>query len=74
MFCLGIADVAEAYQAAMKAVTATSLDASPQTSVQEKVKAFSEHLRSDQTTAVGNIQDGLQYLTYLVLSTAMPSA
>ncbi|KDO52184.1 hypothetical protein CISIN_1g0104842mg [Citrus sinensis] len=73
-FITGIADVAEAYQAAMKAVTATSLDASPQTSVQEKVKAFSEHLRSDQTTAVGNIQDGLQYLTYLVLSTSMPSA
>ncbi|KAK9176872.1 hypothetical protein WN944_028891 [Citrus x changshan-huyou] len=73
-FITGIADVAEAYQAAMKAVTATSLDASPQTLVQEKVKAFSEHLRSDQTTAVGNIQDGLQYLTYLVLSTSMPSA
>lgn len=73
-FITGMADVAEAYQAAMKAVTATSLDASQQTSVQEKVKAFSEHLRSDQTTAVGNIQDGLQYLTYLVLSTSMPSA
>ncbi|GAY58249.1 hypothetical protein CUMW_185610 [Citrus unshiu] len=74
LLMLGVADVAEAYQAAMKAVTATSLDASPQTLVQEKVKAFSEHLRSDQTTAVGNIQDGLQYLTYLVLSTSMPSA
>ncbi|GFS41169.1 2-oxoglutarate (2OG) and Fe(II)-dependent oxygenase superfamily protein [Actinidia rufa] len=37
----------------------------------EKANAFSENLRSDQTTATGKIQDGLQYLSYVVLSISM---
>ncbi|OMP01575.1 hypothetical protein COLO4_11733 [Corchorus olitorius] len=73
-FITGISDVAEAYLAAIKSATADSHEALPQASIQEKVNAFSEHLRGDQSTAVSKIQDGLQYLSYVVLSTSMPAA
>ncbi|KAF5951684.1 hypothetical protein HYC85_009628 [Camellia sinensis] len=73
-FVTGIADVAEAYIAAIKGATADSQEVLPQKSIQEKANAFSENLRSDQNTAVGKIQDGLQYLSYVVLSTSMPAA
>ncbi|XP_015874300.2 uncharacterized protein LOC107411270 [Ziziphus jujuba] len=72
-FITGISDVAEAYLAAIKAASVESNEVS-QTSIQEKANAFSEHLRVDQTTAVGKIQDGLQYLCYVVVSTSMPAA
>jgi hypothetical protein len=36
------------------------------TSIQEKGNAFSEHWRADQTTIVCKIQDGFQYLSYVV--------
>ncbi|KAJ0009865.1 hypothetical protein Pint_34494 [Pistacia integerrima] len=72
-FITGISDVAEAYQSAMKSATANSPEVA-QTSVQEKANAFSENLRADYTTAVAKIQDGLQYLSYVVLSTSSPAA
>ncbi|KAF5444001.1 hypothetical protein F2P56_036509 [Juglans regia] len=72
-FITGISDVAEAYAAAIKGATAESHDVLPQTSIQEKANAFSEHLRADQTTAVCKIQDGLEYLSHVVLSTSVPS-
>ncbi|XP_022727073.1 uncharacterized protein LOC111282998 [Durio zibethinus] len=73
-FITGISDVAEAYLAAIKSATADSHEALPQASIQEKANSFSEHLRGDQTTTVNKIQDGLQYLSYVVLSTSMPAA
>lgn len=73
-FITGIVDVAEAYAAAIKGATADSQEVLPQKSIQEKADSFSENLHSDQTTAVGKIQDGLQYLSYVVLSTSMPVA
>ncbi|KAL7002769.1 hypothetical protein U1Q18_003925 [Sarracenia purpurea var. burkii] len=73
-FITGIVDVAEAYMAAIKGATADSQEVLPHKSIQEKADSFSENLRSDRTTAVGKIQDGLQYLTYVVLSTSMPVA
>ncbi|KAI3446043.1 hypothetical protein Pfo_002708 [Paulownia fortunei] len=72
-FITGISDVAEAYLAAIKSAAADS-QVLPQKSVQEKASAFTEHLCADHSTAVGKMQDGLQYLTYLVLSTSMPAA
>lgn len=74
MLGIGISDVIEAYLAAVKGSTADSPEASHRASIQEKAKAFSEHLQSDGNTAVGKIQDGLQYLSYLVISSSMPSA
>lgn len=69
----GISDVAEAYMAAIKGVAADSNE-SHRPSVLEKVKTLSEHLLSDQIIAVGKIQDGLQHLPYLVLSSSMAAA
>ncbi|PON56991.1 BAT2 domain protein [Parasponia andersonii] len=71
-FITGISDVAEAYVAAMKGASAECHEALPHTSIQEKANAFTEHLRLDQTTSVGKLQDGLQYLSYVVAS--MPVA
>uniref|UniRef100_A0A5B6YY55 DUF7798 domain-containing protein n=1 Tax=Davidia involucrata TaxID=16924 RepID=A0A5B6YY55_DAVIN len=73
-FITGISDVAEAYLAAIKGATADSHEVLPQKSIQEKANTFSDNLRADQTTAVGKIQDGLHYLSYVVLSTSMPAA
>ncbi|KAJ9152924.1 hypothetical protein P3X46_026431 [Hevea brasiliensis] len=73
-FISGISDVAEAHVAAMKVAAAGSHDNIPKTSTQEKANAFSELTRADWTTAVSKIQDGLQHLSYVVISTSMPSA
>ncbi|XP_050234213.1 uncharacterized protein LOC126682536 [Mercurialis annua] len=73
-FITGISDVAEAYVAAMKTATADSHDKLPKTSVQEKANAFSELIRTDRTTAVSKIQDGLQFLSYVVISTSIAAA
>lgn len=74
-FTTGISDVTEAYQAAIKGVTAESPTVVPKkTSVQEKASAFSEHLRADQITAISKIQDGVQFLAHVVLSTSMNAA
>lgn len=72
--CSGIFDVAEAYLAAIKSVNADSHEALTKASIQEKANSFSEHLRSDQNIAVSKIQDGLQNLSYVVLSNSMPAA
>lgn len=69
-FITGISDVAESYSAAMKSESQSV----PEKSIQEKGSLLMEHLRADHSTAVGKMQDGLQYLTYLVLSTSMPAA
>ncbi|KAJ8766633.1 hypothetical protein K2173_001153 [Erythroxylum novogranatense] len=73
-FITGISDVAEAYVAAIKGATAESHEKLPQASIHEKANALSEHLRADRSAAVGKIQDGLQYLSYVVISTSMPTA
>ncbi|CAK7329793.1 unnamed protein product [Dovyalis caffra] len=73
-FITGISDVAEAYAAAVKGAAADSHEDLPQTSIQDKANAFSELLHTDRTTAVSKLQDGLQYLSYVVISTSMPAA
>ncbi|KAK6916498.1 hypothetical protein RJ641_019359 [Dillenia turbinata] len=71
-FITGISDVAEAYQVALKGATADSQEILAWSSVQDKANSFSEHLRANCTTAVDKIQEGLQYLSFVVLSTSMP--
>ncbi|CAL1372493.1 unnamed protein product [Linum trigynum] len=75
-FITGIADVAEAYLAAIKGTTtaADSREDLPKKSIEEKAKTFAQLLRSDHITAVGKIRDGLQYLSYVIISTSMPAA
>ncbi|KAK6143508.1 hypothetical protein DH2020_023856 [Rehmannia glutinosa] len=73
-FITGISDVAEAYVAAIKSAGIDSQEILAQKSVQEKASAFSERLRADHSTAVGKMHDGLQYLTYVVLSNSVPAA
>ncbi|KAI3925904.1 hypothetical protein MKW98_028040 [Papaver atlanticum] len=73
-FITGISDVVEAYQAAIKVATANVHDGLPKTSVQEKADAISDHLHADQATALDKIQEGLQFLAFVVISSSMPSA
>lgn len=70
----GISDVAEAYTAAIKSASADSHEGHLPTTIQEKASAFSEHLHADRSTAVGKIQDGLHFLSNVVLSTSIPTA
>ncbi|TKV91465.1 hypothetical protein SEVIR_9G098500v4 [Setaria viridis] len=70
-FATGISDVAEAYAAAIQNALADKQD--DQKSVQEKAKSISNHLNSDQTSAVSKLQDALQYLAYVVVCASMPS-
>ncbi|OAY68076.1 hypothetical protein ACMD2_14701 [Ananas comosus] len=73
-FMTGISDIIEAYLAAIQSASSDKQDGLPrQKSIQEKANAISYHLRADQTSALGKIQDALQYLAYVVLSTSMPS-
>ncbi|KAL9267611.1 hypothetical protein AKJ16_DCAP26061 [Drosera capensis] len=69
-FLTGIADVAEAYLAAIKGMAVESHDAPLQKSIQHKVVALSEHLRTDGKRVVAKIQDSVQYLSFVVLSTS----
>lgn len=46
----------------------------PEKSIKDKGSLLMEHLRADHSTAVGKMQDGLEYLSYLVVSTSMPAA
>ncbi|KAK4377257.1 hypothetical protein RND71_003553 [Anisodus tanguticus] len=71
-FVTGISDVAEAYLAAIKGASSGSQDS--QKSIQEKANVYSGNLRADHNTATDKIQDGIQYLSYLVVSTSMPAA
>ncbi|GAB2246689.1 hypothetical protein Droror1_Dr00006571 [Drosera rotundifolia] len=70
-FITGIADVAEAYLAAIKGMAVESHEAPLQKSIQDKVAALSEHLRTDGKRVAVKIQDGVQYLSFVVLSTSM---
>ncbi|XP_052147822.1 uncharacterized protein LOC127766735 [Oryza glaberrima] len=73
-FATGISDVAEAYMAAIQNALADKKDdLSNQNSVQEKAKYISNHLNTDQTSAVSKLQDALQYLAYVVVCSSMPS-
>lgn len=72
-FATGISDVAEAYAAAIQNSLTDKQGDLPHQSVQEKAKYISSHLKSDQTCAVGKLQDALQYLAYVVVCTSMPS-
>ncbi|KAH0892112.1 hypothetical protein HID58_054541 [Brassica napus] len=76
-FITGISDVSETYSAAIKGASTDddSKDNLLKTStMEEKANTFNDSLRSDQTTAITKIQEGLQYLSYVVISTSMPSA
>eukprot|EP00262_Sarcandra_glabra_P004533 TRINITY_DN15614_c0_g1_i1.p1 TRINITY_DN15614_c0_g1~~TRINITY_DN15614_c0_g1_i1.p1 ORF type:complete len:507 (+),score=127.88 TRINITY_DN15614_c0_g1_i1:104-1624(+) len=74
-FITGISDVTEAYLAAIKGASADAHDGLPQeTLIQEKAHAISDHLLADRTAAMDKIQDGLQYLAFVVLSTSMPTS
>ncbi|KAF8112753.1 hypothetical protein N665_0062s0097 [Sinapis alba] len=76
-FITGISDVSETYSAAIKGASTddNSKDNLLKTStMEEKANTFNDSLRSDQTTAITKIQEGLQYLSYVVISTSMPSA
>lgn len=71
-FITGISEVAEAYIAAVKGVSADSHEV-PEKSIQDKANTYAENLRAAHSTAMGKIQDGLQYLPYVVISTSMPA-
>ncbi|KAH0934761.1 hypothetical protein HID58_011878 [Brassica napus] len=76
-FITGISDVSETYSAAIKGASTDddSKDNLLKTStMEEKANTFNDSLRSDQTTAITKIQEGLQYLSFVVISTSMPSA
>ncbi|XP_071930863.1 uncharacterized protein [Coffea arabica] len=73
-FITGMSDVAEVYLAAIKGAGSDSPELHPKNLIQEKANLFSENLRANYSTALGKIQDGLQYLSYLVLSTSIPTA
>lgn len=64
--------MAEAYIAAVKGVSADSHEV-PEKSIQDKANTYAENLRAAHSTAMGKIQDGLQYLPYVVISTSMPA-
>ncbi|XP_010548036.1 PREDICTED: uncharacterized protein LOC104819592 [Tarenaya hassleriana] len=68
-FITGISDVTEAYIHA----AAESKD-EHSTLVPDKSSSFKERLRSDKTTAVTKIQEGLQHLSYVVISSASTSS
>ncbi|KAL6012512.1 hypothetical protein ACLOJK_003001 [Asimina triloba] len=72
-FITGISDVVEAYLAAIKGASKNA-DSPQKTSVQEKANAITGHLETDGATSVGKIQDGLQYLAFVLVSTSMPSS
>lgn len=66
--------MAEAYVAAIQNALADKQDDLPsQKLVQEKAMSISNHLDSDQTSAVSKLQDALQYLAYVVVCASMPS-
>ncbi|RRT83751.1 hypothetical protein B296_00000753 [Ensete ventricosum] len=69
----GISDVIEAYLTVIQRLTSDKQVGLPHTSVQEKANVITNHFRAGQTSAVEKIQDGVHYLTYVVLSTSMPT-
>ncbi|GAB2267276.1 hypothetical protein Dimus_002262 [Dionaea muscipula] len=73
-FITGVGDVAEAYLAALAVATVESDEAPPQKFIQEKADSISELLRADGKSAVVKIQDALQYLSFIVVSTSIPAS
>lgn len=69
----GISDILEAYLTVKQSVSSDKQVGLPHTSVQEKANVITNHFRAGQTSAVEKIQDALHYLTYVVLSTSMPT-
>ncbi|XP_072972024.1 uncharacterized protein [Typha angustifolia] len=73
-FVAGISDIIEAHLSSIVNASSDAHECLPQEkSIREKATAISYHLREDQTSALGKIQEALQYLAYVVLSTSMPS-
>ncbi|XP_009394282.3 uncharacterized protein LOC103979791 [Musa acuminata AAA Group] len=72
-FITGISDILEAYLTVKQSVSSDKQVGLPHTSVQEKANVITNHFRAGQTSAVEKIQDALHYLTYVVLSTSMPT-
>lgn len=70
----GISDVADVYQEAMKVAASDSHAVVSDNHIQAKITCFSEELQKDLGIALSKIQDGLQYLSYVILSTSMPAA
>ena len=71
VFCLpGITDITEACLAAALGGASTA----PPGEVQEKAQVVAELIRAGRTSAIDKIQDAMQYLAYVVLSTSMPAA
>ncbi|CAN8257893.1 unnamed protein product [Cochlearia groenlandica] len=77
-FITGISDVYETYADAIKGANDGGDDTKDELlktlTMEEKAKTFNDTLRSDQTVAITKINEGLQYLSYVVISTSMPSA
>ncbi|RWW81236.1 hypothetical protein BHE74_00010393 [Ensete ventricosum] len=72
-FITGISDVIEAYLTVIQSLSSDKQVGLPHTSVQEKANVITNHFRAGQISAVEKIQDGVHYLTYVVLSTSMPT-
>ncbi|WOK92231.1 hypothetical protein Cni_G00922 [Canna indica] len=72
-FVTGISDIIEAYLAAIQSAANEKKEGLRESSVQEKANVITNHLQSDRTNAVEKIQDALHYLSYVVLSTSMPT-
>lgn len=64
--------MAEAYLVATKGASSGSQDS--QKSIQETANVYSGNLRADHSTAIDKIQDGIQYLSYVIVSTSMSAA
>ncbi|KAG6422644.1 hypothetical protein SASPL_113021 [Salvia splendens] len=73
-FITGISDIAESYSAAMRNSSSAESQGLPQKSIEEKAILITENLRTDHSTGLSKMQEGLQYLSYLVISTSMPAA
>ncbi|XP_065003947.1 uncharacterized protein LOC135636240 [Musa acuminata AAA Group] len=72
-FITGTSDIVEAFLATIQSVSSDKQDGVPRSVVQEKANAITDHLRADGTSAVEKIQDAVQFLAYVLLSTSMPT-
>ncbi|XP_020242927.1 uncharacterized protein LOC109821145, partial [Asparagus officinalis] len=71
-FVTGISEIIEAYEAAIQTAS-DSADGHQENNIKGKATMISNNLRADQSTALGKIQEALQYLAYVVISTSMPT-
>lgn len=73
-FLTGISEIIEAYQMTIKSFSSDGDgDGRKQSRVTEKADVISNHLLADQAKALGKIQDAVQYLGCVLLSTSMPT-